>query len=85
MFEFSGDKCSELDVFKNGDIVEVSFELQGSFYKDKDNVERNFTRVRAYKIEHYAVNQKQMQQPQPQQPPMPSDYPPPPQQNDLPW
>lgn len=85
MFEFSGDKCSELDVFKNGDIVEVSFELQGSFYKDKDNVERNFTRVRAYKIEHYAVKQKQMQQPQPQQPPMTSDYPPPPQQNDLPW
>ena len=85
MFEFSGDKCSELDVFKNGDIVEVSFELQGSFYKDKDNVERNFTRVRAYKIEPYAVKQKQMQQPQPQQPPMPSDYPPPPQQNDLPW
>lgn len=85
MFEFSGDKCSELDGFKNGDIVEVSFELQGSFYKDKDNVERNFTRVRAYKIEPYAVKQKQMQQPQPQQPQMPSDYPPPPQQNDLPW
>ena len=84
MFEFSGDKCSELDVFKNGDIVEVSFELQGSFYKDKDNVERNFTRVRAYKIEHYAVKQKQMQQPQPQQPPMPSDYPPP-TADGLPW
>lgn len=87
MFEFGGDKCSELDGFKNGDIVEVSFELQGSFYKDKDNVERNFTRVRAYKIEPYAVKQKQAQQQQPQQPPMPSDYPtpPPPQQNDLPW
>lgn len=93
MFEFSGDKCAELDAFKRGDVVEVSFELQGSFYKDKDNVERNFTRVRAYKIEPYAVKSKpaaqpQAQQPQPayQQPPMPSDYPPPPPpQQNLPW
>lgn len=93
MFEFSGDKCAELDAFKRGDVVEVSFELQGSFYKDKDNVERNFTRVRAYKIEPYAVKSKpaaqpQAQQAQPsyQQPPMPSDYPPPPPpQQNLPW
>lgn len=100
MFEFSGDKCAELDAFKRGDVVEVSFELQGSFYKDKDNVERNFTRVRAYKIEPYAVKSKpaaqpqtqqaqpQVQQAQPayQQPPMPSDYPPPPPpQKNLPW
>ena len=67
MFEFSGDKCAELDAFKRGDVVEVSFELQGSFYKDKDNVERNFTRVRAYKIEHYAVKSKPASQPQTQQ------------------
>lgn len=93
MFEFSGDKCAELDAFKRGDVVEVSFELQGSFYKDKDNVERNFTRVRAYKIEPYAVKSKpaaqpQAQQAQPayQQSPMPSDYPPPPPpQQNLPW
>ena len=93
MFEFSGDKCAELDAFKQGDVVEVSFELQGSFYKDKDGVERNFTRVRAYKIEPYAVKSKpapqpQAQQAQPayQQPPMPSDYPPPPPpQQNLPW
>lgn len=93
MFEFSGDKCAELDAFKRGDVVEVSFELQGSFYKDKDNVERNFTRVRAYRIEPYAVKSKpaaqpQAQQAQPayQQPPMPSDYPPPPPpQQNLPW
>lgn len=93
MFEFSGDKCAELDAFKRGDVVEVSFELQGSFYKDKDNVERNFTRVRAYKIEPYAVKSKPAAQPQTQQaqpayrqPPMPSDYPPPPPpQQNLPW
>lgn len=93
MFEFSGDKCAELDAFKQGDVVEVSFELQGSFYKDKDGVERNFTRVRAYKIEPYAVKSKPAPQPQAQQtqtayqqPPMPSDYPPPPPpQQNLPW
>ena len=93
MFEFSGDKCAELDAFKRGDVVEVSFELQGSFYKDKDGVERNFTRVRAYKIEPYAVKSKpapqpkaQQAQPAYQQPPMPSDYPPPPPpKQNLPW
>ena len=93
MFEFSGDKCAELDAFKRGDVVEVSFELQGSFYKDKDGVERNFTRVRAYRIEPYAVKSKPVAQPQAQQaqpayqqPPMPSDYPPPPPpQQNLPW
>lgn len=99
MFEFSGEKCAELDAFKQGDVVEVSFELQGSFYKDKDNVERNFTRVRAYKIEPYAVKGKPTAQPQvqpqaqpqaqpqyQQRPPMPSDYPPPPPpQQNLPW
>ena len=93
MFEFSGEKCTELDAFKMGDVVEVSFELQGSFYKDKDNLERNFTRVRAYKIELYAVKSKPVAQPQThpvQQPqhqqrsPIPSDYPPPPHQK-LPW
>ena len=95
MFEFSGEKCAELDAFKLGDVVEVSFELQGSFYKDKDNVERNFTRVRAYKIEPYAVKSKPVAQPQThpvqqpqhqQRPPMPSDYPPPPPPHQkLPW
>ena len=90
MFEFGGEKCSELDGFKTGDVVEISFELQGSFYKDKDGVEKNFTRVRAYKIEHYQTKQRPAQQqaaqpiPQ-QQPPMPSDYPPPPPSNGLPW
>ena len=90
MFEFGGEKCSELDGFKTGDVVEISFELQGSFYKDKDGVEKNFTRVRAYKIEHYQTKQRPAQQqaaqPVPQQqPPMPSDYPPPPPSNGLPW
>lgn len=90
MFEFGGEKCSELDGFKTGDVVEISFELQGSFYKDKDGVEKNFTRVRAYKIEHYQTKQRpaqqQASQPAPQQQTqIPSDYPPTPAQSDLPF
>ena len=91
MFEFGGDKCQELDGFKQGDVVEVSFELQGSFYKDKDGVEKNFTRVRAYKIERFQTKRSQQHASQPapqaapqQQPPMPSDFPPPP-ESQLPW
>lgn len=90
MFEFGGEKCSELDGFKTGDVVEISFELQGSFYKDKDGVEKNFTRVRAYKIEHYQTKQRPAQQqaaqPAPQQQTqIPSDYPPTPENNGLPF
>lgn len=50
-FEFSGEKCSELDKCKVGDVVTISFTLQGSFYKGQDDVERNFTRIRGYEIE----------------------------------
>lgn len=85
MFEFGGEKCSELDGFKTGDVVEISFELQGSFYKDKDGVEKNFTRVRAYKIEHYQTKQRPAQQQAAQPQPMPSDYPPPPTPSGLPF
>lgn len=50
-FEFSGEKCSELDKCKVGDVVTISFTLQGSFYKSQDGIERNFTRIRGYEIE----------------------------------
>lgn len=86
-FEFGGERCAELDKFKKGDVVEVSFDLQGSFYT-KDGVEKNITRVRGYKIEPYAVRQKAAPKPAQQtvqQSPMPSDYPPPPSRSDLPW
>ena len=65
-FEFSGDKCAELDQYKAGEIVTVSFDLQGTKY-EKDGQTKFFTRVRGYKVER-----RQMQQPQaPQQPPAP--------------
>lgn len=90
LFEFGGERCSELDNFKVGDIVEVSFDLQGSFY-EKDGAKKNMTRVRGYKIEHFQTKRAQQPVQQPvqqavQQPPMPGDYPPPPPPNDgLPW
>lgn len=85
-FEFGGERCAELDKFKQGDVVEVSFDLQGSFYT-KDGVEKNMTRIRGYKIEHYQMKQRSAQPKQAPtpQPPMPSDYPPPPSNDGLPW
>ena len=60
-FEFSGDKCSELDQFKVGEIVTVSFDLQGTKY-EKEGQTKFFTRIRGYKVER-----RQVQQPAPQQ------------------
>lgn len=93
MFEFSGDKCKELDGLKTGQVVTVSFELQGSFFKGQDGQDKNFTRVRAYKVE---VRQPQAQPQQPQQPlqvqqvqqaqqPQYQQTPPPPMEEQLPW
>lgn len=59
-FEFSGDKCVELNSYSVGQVVTISFELQGVKYTDKDNTTKYFTRVRAYRIE------ARQQAPQPQ-------------------
>lgn len=67
MFEFGGEKCKDLDDYQVGQVVTVSFDLQGSFYKDKDGVDRNFTKVRAYKIEARQTSQTVQQPQQPQQ------------------
>lgn len=61
--EFSGDKCAELDQFKIGEIVTVSFDLQGMKY-EKDGQTKFFTRVRGYKIERRQVQQPQVLQQQ---------------------
>lgn len=95
MFEFSGEKCKDLDRFKAGDVVTIFFDLQGGFYEASDGTKKNFTKVRGYKIEPrqsvqpvvqpQAQPQVAYQQAPQQQPPMPSDYPPPPVQDNLPW
>lgn len=70
MFEFSGDKCKDLDGLQVGAVVTVSFDLQGSFFDAQDGTKKNFTRVRGYKIEVKSASvQAPMPQPQPQQAP----------------
>ena len=61
-FEFGGDKCAELDQFKIGEVVTVSFDLQGTKY-EKDGQTKFFTRVRGYKVERRQVQQS-VQSPQ---------------------
>lgn len=67
MLEFIGDRCAELDKYQVGQIVTISFDVQGTRYRNKDGVEQIFTRVQPYRIEL-----KQTQQPSaPVQQPIP--------------
>lgn len=49
--EFSGDKCAELDRFRNGDVVTVSFVLQGRSWTNQDGELKRMASIRCYKIE----------------------------------
>lgn len=49
--EFSGDKCTELDRFKAGDVVTVSFVLQGRSWSTQDGELKRMVSIRCYKIE----------------------------------
>lgn len=66
-FEFGGSKCEKLDSYKVGDLVTVSFTLQGTWY-DKDGVRRNFTRVVGYDIERKDMTARKEQPVQEEQP-----------------
>lgn len=87
-FEFSGDKCSELDQFNVGEIVTVTFDLQGTKY-EKDGQTRIFNRVRGYKIERRLVQQpqtpKQQYTPQYQSQPQAQQIPPRQADSDMPF
>lgn len=97
LIEFTGEKCKDLDGYQAGQVVTISFDLQGGFYDAQDGTKKNFTRIRAYKIEARAVTAHapqpqaqtvQQQRPQPQYPPQqqyPQQTPPPPGMNDLPF
>lgn len=50
-FEFSGERCSDLDKFKVGQVVTLYFDLQGNKFIDSTGKERYFTSIRGYKIE----------------------------------
>lgn len=67
MLEFIGDRCAELDKCQVGQIVTISFDVQGTRYRNKDGVEQIFTRVQPYRIELRQTQQAApIQQPAPQ-------------------
>ena len=82
-FEFGGEKCAELDSYQQGQVVTISFDLQGRRW-EKDGEVKYITTVRGYKIEAWRGQQQQpatgaamTQQaaPQPQNPQAPEHTP----------
>lgn len=62
-FEFGGNSCSLLDGFKSGDRVQVSFDVVGTKYQDKQTGEEKYiSRLRGFKIEPYVIPQLQANQ-----------------------
>lgn len=49
--EVSGDKCAELDQFKIGDVITVSFALQGRSWTNQDGELKRMASIRCYKLE----------------------------------
>lgn len=47
--EFSGDKCAELDCFNQGDVVTVSFVLQGRSWTNQDGELKRMASIRCSK------------------------------------
>lgn len=66
MLEFMNDRCQDLDRFLVGQVVTISFDVQGTRYRDAEGVEKIFTRIQPYKIE--ARQQGSIQQAQTRQP-----------------
>lgn len=60
--EFVGDAVHELDAYRSGDIVTVSFSVEGRKYTGKDGQTRIFTSVRPYRIERNARQAEVQQQ-----------------------
>ena len=69
MLEFIGDRCTDLDKYQAGQVVTISFDVQGTRYRNKDDVEQIFTRIQPYRIEPRQAQQSSapVQQPTPQQ------------------
>lgn len=61
---FIGDKCSDLDRFQVGQMVIISFDLQGRKYTNANNETDIITEARPYKIEAYG---QRASQPSPKQ------------------
>lgn len=76
--EVSGDKCAELDQFRTGDVITVSFALQGREWTNQDGQVKRMVSIRCYKLEaRRPVHQPAPAQQPPTQPgPMPQQFPP---------
>ncbi len=75
LFEFMESKTSLLDNIQVGQVVTISFDLQGSEITEQDGRKKYFTHVRPYNIEVRQM-QSQYQQPiitQPVSSPPPQD------------
>lgn len=71
--EVSGDKCAELDNFRVGDVITVSFALQGREWTNQDGQVKRMVSVRCYKLEaRKPVQQQQTVQPVQQPSPQPT-------------
>lgn len=80
LFDFMESKMSLLDNIQVGQVVTVSFDLQGSEITESNGQVKYFVHVRPYKIDVRQVqqpnNQPQPPQPQYQQPTQPAYQPP---------
>lgn len=75
--EVSEDKCADLDRFQVGDVVTVSFALQGRSWQTQDGELKRMTSIRCYKLEKRASGtQADMQHSTPQQAPPQTFQPP---------
>lgn len=52
-FVFMGDRCDDLNRFQPGQMVTISFDVQGRKYVGQDGIEKIITDIRPYKIEPY--------------------------------
>ena len=52
-FEFSGDAMKQLENYKEGDYVTVSYDINGREVKDENGNVRYFNSIRGYKVEPY--------------------------------
>lgn len=55
-FEFSGRHVDDLSKFDVGDIVTVSFVIQGNKYKKENQPEKFFNTIAGYKVEYHHRN-----------------------------
>lgn len=75
--EVSEDKCADLDRFQVGDVVTVSFALQGRQWQTQDGELKRMTSIRCYKLEKRSSSTQAEVRHSTPQPAPPQTFPPP--------